>query len=149
MFQRVGKNAWETHFSWSMEVGVYIFCCLRVKCYTNEGFYLIIYCCILPDFLWIVKKCIFQKSGSTAKKKALKSTGRALALWLGFLLGAADHFHGWKQRKKPKVSQQERKGAGDVFFLLRRYMGMMLSCFKTLLWCPKLAGSWTKECVWY
>jgi len=77
-----------------MEVNVYIFCYLCVKCSINEGYYLIIYCCILPDFLQKVGKYIFQRSGSTDKKMALNSIERAFALWPGFLLRVTDHLPG-------------------------------------------------------
>lgn len=44
----VREKAWETHSSWSMEVTVYIFCYLCVKCSLNEGHYLTIYCWFSP-----------------------------------------------------------------------------------------------------
>lgn len=151
MFERSGKNAWETHFIWSMEVSVYVgfFCYSCVKCSMNEGFYLPLYSSVLPGFLSEVGKCRLQRSASTGKKIASKWIDRTLALWPGFLLGVADHFHGGKQRKKRSEPARKEACQGHVLLAEEVHEDDAFPVSKHFLWWPKLATTWTKPCTWY
>lgn len=135
MFQRSGENAWETHCSWSMEVTVYIFCYLCVKCSLNEGHYLTIYCRFSPKGgkmdvpkVWVSR----QENGIGINSKSFFFFVFFFALRSGFLLGIMDGFCGWKQREK-EGRQQKRRELRDRDFCLRNSEGRTLSLFHNCL----------------
>lgn len=135
MFQRSGENAWETHSSWSMEVSVYIFCYLCVKCSLNEGHYLTIYCWFSPKG---GKRDIPKVWLSRQEKRDLNKF-KFFVLCLGFLLGVVDGFCGWKQRKKGREAAKKDLGIGRQGFLPEELCGEDNSPGSQLSpWWPKI-----------
>lgn len=54
-----------------------------------------------------------------------------------------------KTKEKTKSEPARKEGCWGCVFLTEEVHGDDAFLFQNTLWCPKLAGSWTKECVWY
>lgn len=105
-----------------MEVSVYIFCYLCVNCYMNVGYYLIIYYCILPDFLqngggrlYILPDFFFL---ATHRQMTLKSVVKKKKILQGRRLnwGVANHFHGCKHLQQTMKGMFFSDWGGSQFY---------------------------------
>lgn len=147
MFQRSGENAWETHCSWSMEVTVYIFCYLCVKCSLNEGHYLTIYCWFSPKG----GKMDVPKVWVSRQENGIGINSKSFFFLFFFLLCAQDSswelWMGFVGENKGKKKGGSKKGGNSetgisAWGILR---GGHFPCFTTV---SVMAKNCCKWCLW-